>query len=148
MTTASLANWAARIQRAIAIATRASQATPGPWGYLRPSGVICGPDGGDVADCLHDPDALFIAHAPEDTLWLLRQPLVDLSALVALQGRIALLHAGIRCANDALDRLPWQGDGLRHLVAAGAATAEVVAAIHAVARALDPEALGLKGGGS
>jgi hypothetical protein len=148
MTTGSLAEQAARIERAIQIAARASQATPGPWGYLRPSGVICGPDGSDVADCLHDPDVLFIAHAPEDTVWLLQQLLVDLAALVALQGRIALLHAGIRRANAALDRLPWQGDGLRHLVAEGAATAEVVAAIHVVAGALDPEDLGLKDGGS
>jgi hypothetical protein len=64
MTTASLAEWASRIERAIAIATRASDATPEPWGYLRPSGVICASDGSDVAECLHDPDALFIAHAP------------------------------------------------------------------------------------
>jgi hypothetical protein len=33
---------------------------------------------------------------------------------------------------------------LRHLVAEGTASAEVVAAVHAVASALDPEALGLK----
>jgi hypothetical protein len=77
MTTASLAEWASRIERAIAIATRASDATPEPWGYLRPSGVICASDGSDVAECLHDPDALFIAHAPEDILWLLQQLLVD-----------------------------------------------------------------------
>jgi hypothetical protein len=59
-----------------------------------------------------------------------------------------MLETAFRCANDALDRLPWQGDGLRHLVAEGAATVEVVAAIHAAARALDPETLGLKGSGS
>jgi hypothetical protein len=59
-----------------------------------------------------------------------------------------VLQAAIRRANDALDRLPWQGDGLRHLVVAGAATVEVVAAIHAAAGTLDPEGLGLKDGGS
>jgi hypothetical protein len=148
MTMASLAEWAARIEWAIVIATRVNEATPGPWGYLRPSGVICGPDGSDVADCLHDPDALFIAHARDDVPWLLHQLAAEQHARDALDQQVAVLEAGIGRANAALNRLPWQGDGQRYLVAEGAATAEVVAVIHAAARALDPEDLGLKGNGS
>ncbi len=79
--------------------------------------------------------------------WQLHQLAAEQHARVALDQRIAVLEGAIGLANDALDRLPWQGDGLRHLVAAGAATQEVVAAIHTAASALGPETLGLKDSG-
>jgi hypothetical protein len=141
-------------ERATLIATRADAATSGPWGYLRASGAIWATDGGgrlalaadgvEVAQCLHDPDAEFIAHAREDVPWLLGQLAAEQHALAALERRLAVLVAGVGRANEALDRLPWEGDGLLHLVAEGVASAEVVAAVHAAAGALDPEALGLK----
>jgi hypothetical protein len=144
MTATSSAEQAAIVQRAIVIATRVGQATPGPWGYLRASGVICAPDGSDVAHCLHDPDALFLAHARADMPWLLGQLASEQAARVGVEQRVAVLEAAIRCANAALNRLRWQSDGLRHLITAGTANVEVMAAIHAAASALDPETLGLK----
>ncbi len=129
------------------IAARARMATPGPWGYDRAGAAVVAVDATglrEVAACGHDPDAAFIAHAREDVPWLLGQLAVEQHARAALQRRLAVLVAAIGRANQALDRLPWQGDGLRHLVAEGTASAEVVAAVHAVASALDPEDLGLK----
>jgi hypothetical protein len=142
----SLAEQAEIIERAIVIATRAGLATPGPWGCIRPSGAIVASGHGEIAECTYDPDALFIAHGRGDIPWLLHHLLTELYALVALHERVAVLEAAIGCVNAALNQLPWQGDGLRHLAAEGAATVEVVAAIHAAAGALDPEILGLKGG--
>jgi hypothetical protein len=98
-------------------------ATPGPWGYLRPSGVICGPDASEVAHCLYDPDAMFIAHARADILWLLDQlqaaQAAHRVAQAQLQDRLDWLVAAIRQANKELNRLPWQGDGLHSFVAEG-----------------------------
>ncbi len=133
-------------ERAVRVAARADVASPGPWGYLRASGAICAPDLAEVAACCHDPDALFIAHARADVPRLLGQLAAEQAALATVERRLATLRAAVGRANQALDRLPWEGDGLLHLVAEGAASAEVVAAVHAVASALDPEALGLKDG--
>jgi hypothetical protein len=143
-------------ERATLIAARADAATPGPWGYLRAWGAIWAADGGvqlahvsdgvEVATCLHDPDAEFIAHARADVPWLLGQLAAEQAAVAALERRLDILVAAVGRANQALDRLPWEGDGLLHLVAEGQASAEVVAAVHAAASALDPEALGLKDG--
>jgi hypothetical protein len=132
-------------ERAVRIAARAAAATLGPWGHLRACGSIVAAGGDEIAACCHDPDAEFIAHARADVPWLLAQLAAERAALAALERRLAVLVAGVGRANEALDRLPWEGDGLSHLVAEGAASAEVVAAVHAVAGALDPEALGLKG---
>ncbi len=73
------------VERTVQVAARASAATPGPWGYLRPWGVICAPDLSDVAHCLHDPDALFIAHARTDIPWLLDQLAAEQAARLALE---------------------------------------------------------------
>jgi hypothetical protein len=134
------------VARAASILVRCGAATDGPWGYLRASGDIVAPDMSGVAQCQHDPDARFIAHARADVAWLVGQLHAEHLAHDELERRLRVLEAAIRRANQALDRLPWQGDGLRHLVAEGAASAEVVAAVHAAASALDPEALGLKDG--
>jgi hypothetical protein len=92
-------------------------------GELVASGVICGPDASDVAHCLHDPDAVFIAHARADIPWLLDQLQAGRSTGRTLDGqlldRVLVLRAAIRVANDWLNRLPWQGDGLHGLVAEG-----------------------------
>jgi hypothetical protein len=40
------------VDRIDSIAARAAAATQGPWGYLRPSGVIFPADASDVAHCL------------------------------------------------------------------------------------------------
>jgi hypothetical protein len=144
---------AASVERVAAhvasIARRASLATPGPWGYDRAGGAVVIVDTArlrEVAGCCHDPDAMFIAHARADIPWLLGQLAAEQAALAALEHRLDALRVAVGRANQALDRLPWEGDGLLHLVAEGAASAEVVAAIHAAASAMDPEALGLKDG--
>jgi hypothetical protein len=135
----------------LSITGRAAAATPGPWGYLRPSGVICAPDASDVAHCLHDPDATFIAHARADIPWLLDQLQAEQAAdrvvQAQLQGRLDWLEAAIRHANEELNKLPWQGDGLHSFVAEGLDRDQaglVGRVIEAVASALDPEGLGLK----
>jgi hypothetical protein len=133
-------------ERAVRVAARAAAATPGPWGYLRASRSIVAAGVGEIAACCHDPDAWFIAHARVDVPWLLGQLVAERAALAALERRPDALRAAVGCANQALDRLLWEGDGLLHLVAEGAASAEIVAMVHAVASALDPEALGLKDG--
>jgi hypothetical protein len=146
---------AASVERVAAhvasIARRASLATPGPWGYDRAGGAVVtvGTAGlREVAGCCRDADTMFIAHARADVPWLLHRLAAEQHARAALEQRLAVLRAAVGRANEALDRLPWQGDGLRHLVVEGTATEEVVAAIHAAASALDPEALGLKDGGT
>jgi hypothetical protein len=130
------------IARAAVILLRCGAASEGPWGYLRASGAIVAPDLTGVAHCLHDPDAAFIAHARADVPWLVDQLHLEHVAHEEVERRLRVLGAAVRRANEALDRLPWQGDGLRHLLAEGVASAEVVAAIHAAASALDPETLG------
>jgi hypothetical protein len=155
--------WAISIERApertlarmLSIARRARFATSGPWGYVRPSGVICAPDASDVAHCLHDPDAVFIAHARSDIPWLLDQLQAERSTGRTLDGllldRVLVLRAAIRVANDWLNKLPWQGNGLHGLVAGGLDREQarsVGRVVEAVASALDPEALGLKDGHS
>jgi hypothetical protein len=143
------------LARLLSIAGRAAAATQGPWGYLRPSGVICAPDASDVAHCLYDPDAVFIAHARTDIPWLLEQLQagqgVDLGVSGPLLDRLLLLRAAIRVANERLDALPWQGDGLAAAFADGLEPARarwVGRVLEEVASALDPEALGLKDGHS
>ena len=139
------------LARILSITGRAMAATPGPWGYVRPSGVICAPDTSEVAHCLHDPDATFIAHARADIPWLLDQLQADRSSDPTLDAqlldRVLVLRAAIRLANDWLNRLPWQGDGLHSFVAEGLDRDQarwVGQVIEAVASALDPEVLGLK----
>jgi hypothetical protein len=139
----------------LSIAGRAAGATPGPWGYVRPSGVICAPDATEVAHCLHDSDATFIAHARSDIPWLLNQLQAGRSSSRTLDARLLdhliLLRAAIQVANDWLNRLPWQGDGLHGFIAEGLDREQarwVGQVIEAVASALDPEVLGLKGGDS
>jgi hypothetical protein len=141
--------------RMLSIAMRARFATPGPWGYVRPSGVICAPDSSEVAHCLHDPDAIFIAHARADTLLLLDQLQAERSADLALDAqlldRLLMLRAAIRVANEELNRLPWQGDGLGGFFAEGLDGDQarwICRVVEEVAGALDPETLGLKDGGS
>jgi hypothetical protein len=134
------------VARAASILVRCGAATDGPWGYLRASGEIVASDMSEVAQCWHDPDARFIARAREDVPWLVGQLHAEHLAHDELERRLRVLEAAIRQANEALDRLSWEGDGLRHLVAEGVASAEVVAAVHAAAGALDPETLGLKDG--
>jgi hypothetical protein len=111
------------LARILSIAGRTMVATPDPWGYVRPSGVICAPDTSDVAHCLHGPDALFIAHARSDLPWLLDQLQTAQTAHRAVQAqpqrRLDWLQAAIRQANEELNKLPWQGDGLHGFVAEG-----------------------------
>jgi hypothetical protein len=108
--------------RILSIAGRTTAATPDPWGYVRPSGVICAPDTSDVAHCLHGPDAVFIAHARSDLPWLLDQLQTAQAAhrvvQAQLQRRLDWLRAAIQ-ANEELNKLPWQGDGLHGFVAEG-----------------------------
>jgi hypothetical protein len=102
-------------ERILSIAGRTTVATPDPWGYVRPSGVICAPDTSDVAHCLHGPDALFIAHARSDLPWLLDQLQTAQTAHRAVQAqpqrRLDWLQAAIRQANEELNKLPWQVTG-------------------------------------
>ena len=141
------------LARILSITGRAAAATQGPWGYVRPSGVICAPDTSEVARCLHDPDATFIAYARADIPWLLDQlqaarpsdPTLNEQPL----DRLILLRAAIRVANEELNRLPWQSDGLSSFVAEGLDRDQarwVARVVKAVASALDPETLGLKDG--
>jgi hypothetical protein len=141
------------LARMLSITGRVTAATPGPWGYVWPSGVICAPDASEVAHCLHDPDATFIAHARADVPWLLDQLQATQAAhrviRAQLQGRLDWLGAAIRVANEELNRLPWQGDGLSSFVAEGLDRDQarwVARVVKAVASALDPETLGLKDG--
>jgi hypothetical protein len=143
------------VMRILSIAARAAAATEGPWGYLRPSGVICAPDASDVAHCLHDPDTVFIAHARADIPWLLdllqASQAGDLVLHGRLQDRLLVLGAAIRVANEELNALPWQGDGLRSFFADGLDRGRplwVGRVLEEVASALDPETLGLKDGHS
>jgi hypothetical protein len=46
--------------RILSIVGRPAAATEGPWGYLRPSWLICALDAGDVTHCLYDPDEVFM----------------------------------------------------------------------------------------
>jgi hypothetical protein len=66
---------------------------------------------------------VFIAHAPSDLPWLLDQLLTVQAAhrvvQAQLQRRLDWLRAAIRQANEELNKLPWQGDGLRGFVAEG-----------------------------
>jgi hypothetical protein len=139
------------LARILSIAGRTTAATPDPWGYVRPSGVICAPDTSDVAHCLHGPDAVFIAHAPSDLPWLLDQLQTAQAAhrvvQAQLQRRLDWLRAAIRQANEELNKLPWQGDGLHGFVAEGLDPEQaqwICQVIEEVASVLDPEALGLK----
>jgi hypothetical protein len=142
------------LARILSITGRAAAATQGPWGYVRPSGVICAPDASEVARCLHDPDATFIAYARADIPWLLDQLQAarpsDPTLNEQLLDRLILLRAAIRMANGWLNKLPWQGDGL-HGIAEGLDREQarwMGQVIEEVASVLDPEVLGLKDGGS
>jgi hypothetical protein len=143
------------LARLLSITGRAAAATPGPWGDVRPSGIVCAPDASDVAHSLHDPDATFIAHARTDVPWLLDELQVAQAAhrvaQARLQGRLDWLETAIGQANQELNKLPWQGDGLRGFVAEGLDPDQarwVGQVLEAVASALDPKGLGLKDGGS
>jgi len=111
------------LARILSITGWAAAATPGPWGYVRPSGVICTLDTSEVAHCLHDPDATFIAHTRADIPWLLDQlqaaRSTDLTLDEQLLDRVLVLRAAIRVANEELNKLPWQGDRLSSLVTDG-----------------------------
>jgi hypothetical protein len=139
----------------LSITGRVAAATPGPWGYVRASGVICTPDASDVAHCLQDPEATFIAHARSDLPWLLGQLQAERSADWTLDerllDRLILLRAAIRVANEELNKLRSQSDGLHGLAADGLDRDQVrwiCRVVEAVASALAPEVLGLKDGGS
>ena len=139
------------LARILSITGRAAAATPGPWGYVRPSGVICAPDAREVAHCLHDPDAVFIAHARSDVPWLLGRLQAERSSDPTLDAqlldRVLVLRAAIRVANEELNALPWQGDGLSGFIAEGLhrdRAMQVCQVLEALASALDPETLGLK----
>jgi hypothetical protein len=94
---------------------------------------------------------VFIAHAPSDLPWLLDQLETAQAAhrvvQAQLQRRLDWLRAAIRQANEELNKLPWQGDGLRGFVAEGLDPEQaqwICQVIEEVASVLDPEALGLK----
>lgn len=130
------------LARILSTAWRAAAATLGPWGHLRPSGVICAPDGSDVAHRLHDPDAVFTAHARGDIPWLLDQLWLEEAARPALQGRLERLAAAIRLANQRRNALTWQGDRLGSFFADGLdrdLARWVGQVIEDAASALDPE---------
>ena len=131
-------------ERTLSIAGRTTAATPDPW-------RMCGRRGSHVAHCLHGPDAVFIAHAPSDLPWLLDQLQTARAAhrvvQAQLQRRLDWLRAAIRQANEELNKLPWQGDGLHGFVAEGLDPEQaqwICQVIEEVASVLDPEALGLK----
>jgi hypothetical protein len=111
------------LARGLSIARRATAATPGRWGYLRPSEVICAGYASEVAHCLHNPDAVFIAHARSDIPWLLgrlhRGQATDLAPYGQLLDRLLVLRAAIRVADQQLNTLPWQRDGLHRFFAEG-----------------------------
>jgi len=137
--------------RLLSIAGRAAAATPGPWGMCGRQGSSAARTPSEVAHCLHDPDATFIAHGRSDVPWLLDQLQVAQAAhrvaQARLQGRLDWLAATIDHANEGLNQLPWQGDGLHSLVAEGLdrdQARRVGRVLEAVASALDPEGLGLK----
>jgi hypothetical protein len=108
------------LARMLSIAGRAAAATSVPWGHVRPSGVIYGLDTSDVAHCMHDPDAVFIAHARADVPWLLDQLQPQQAADPALAAQL-------------LDR-----------ALVPRAAIELCRVIEAFASALDPETLRLK----
>jgi hypothetical protein len=109
------------LARILSITGRVTAATPGPWGYLQASGVICGPDATEVAQCLHDPDAMFIAQARADVPWFFDQLQAERSTGRPLNAqvldRVLRPRAAIGVANDWLNRLLRQGDGLHGYVA-------------------------------
>jgi hypothetical protein len=60
---------------------------------------------------------------------------------------VLVLRAAIRVANEELNALPWQGDGLSGFIAEGLdrdRAMQVCQVLEALASALDPETLGLK----
>jgi hypothetical protein len=66
-----------------------------------------------------------------------------------LLDRVLVLRAAIRVANEELNKLSWQGDGLSGFLAEGLDREQarwVGRVVEEVASALDPEALGLKDG--
>jgi hypothetical protein len=137
----------------LAITGRATAATPGPWGYLRPSGVICAPGHQRGRPLPARPGATFIVHARTDIPCLLGQLQAERSTSRTLDARLLdcliLLRAAIQVANDWLNKLPWQGDGLHSFVADGLdrdPARWVGQVIEEVATALDPETLGVKDG--
>jgi len=101
------------LARILSITGRVAAATQGPWGYVRPSGMICAPDASEVARCLDDPDATFIAYARADIPWLLDQLQAarpsDPTLNEQLLDRFILLRAAIRMANGWLNKLPLAG---------------------------------------
>jgi hypothetical protein len=137
---------------------RTCRSPDGPRPPPRTRGGMCGrrgssapPDTSHVAHCLHGPDAVFIAHAPSDLPWLLDQLQTAQAAhrvvQAQLQRRLDWLRAAIRQANEELNKLPWQGDGLHGFVAEGLDPEQaqwICQVIEEVASVLDPEALGLK----
>jgi hypothetical protein len=98
---------------------------------------------------------VFIAHARGDIPWQLDQLQAersnDRTLDAQLLDRVLVLRAAIRVANEELNKLPWQGDGLSSLVAEGLDRDRAMGlsrVIEEVASALDPETLGLKDGDS
>jgi hypothetical protein len=139
------------LARMLSITRRTRFATSGPWAYLRPSGVICAPDTSDVAHCLHDPDAVFIAHDRADILWLLDQLQAERSSDPTLDAqlldRVLVLRAAIRGGQRLAEQAAVAGRRASRLGRRGLDREQarwVGRVVEEVASALDPETLGLK----
>ena len=139
------------LARMLSITRRTGFATPGPGGMCGRQASSAPRTPSDVAHCLHDPDAVFIAHARSDVPWLLGRLQAERSSDPTLDAqlldRVLVLRAAIRVANEELNALPWQGDGLSGFIAEGLDREQarwVGRVVEALASALDPETLGLK----
>jgi hypothetical protein len=90
-------------------------------------------------------------HARSDIGWLLDQLQAEQAVRQVLQGRLDRLVAAIGRANERLNALPWQGDGLGSFFADGLDRDRVRwvgQVFEDAANVLDPETLGLKDGNS
>lgn len=134
-------------ERTLSIAGRTTAATPDPWGYVRPSGVICAPGYQSRRPLPARPGCGVHRSRPSDLPWLLDQLQIAQAAhrvvQAQLQRRLDWLRAAIRQANEELNKLPWQGDGLHGFVAEGLDPEQaqwICQVIEEVASVLDPEA--------
>jgi len=131
------------LARILSITGRTTAATPDPWGYVRPSGVICAPDTSDVAHWPARPGCGVHRSRPQRPSVAARpapdragRPPGGPGAAPASPGL-----AAIRQANEELNKLPWQGDGLHGFVAEGLDPEQaqwICQVIEEVASVLDP----------